>query len=108
MSTLKESKCKPCSGEQSPLQGNELAQYQDKINKKWLIVNGHHLEREFEFGDFKENMEFVNKVANIAEEEQHHPDFHITYDSTKIVVFTHKIGGLSENDFILAAKIDEL
>ncbi|MFP4379131.1 MAG: 4a-hydroxytetrahydrobiopterin dehydratase [Candidatus Sumerlaeia bacterium] len=105
---LKEKKCKPCRGDTSPLRGEDLAQYQEKIDNEWVAVNGHHLVREFEFDDYDQTMKFVNQVADLANQEEHHPDMKVSYGKVTVEIFTHKIDGLSENDFILAAKIDEL
>ena len=105
---LKEKKCKPCRGDASPLQGEELAQYQEKVDNEWVVVNGHHLVREFEFDDYDQTIKFVNEVADLANQEEHHPDMKVSYGKVTVEIFTHKIDGLSENDFILAAKIDEI
>ena len=79
------------------------------LHEGWMLVDeAHLLVREFHFKDFKEAMVFANKVTDIAEAEQHHPDLSITWGSVSVELTTHAIGGLSENDFILAAKIDEI
>ena len=103
---LTEKKCKPCEGGVPPLtedQANELL----KQIPGWTIKDG-HVYRQFKFKDFKEAISFVNKVAEIAEQEQHHPNIKINYNKVSIELYTHAINGLSENDFILAAKIDEI
>ena len=78
------------------------------IRKGWEIVREHHLEKEFCFKDFKKALVFANVIGHIAEEEGHHPDLYISWGKLKIQIWTHKIDGLTESDFILAAKIDEL
>jgi 4a-hydroxytetrahydrobiopterin dehydratase len=72
------------------------------------VVDGHHLEREFRFDDFRQALDFVNEVGELAEEQGHHPDIYLSYGKAKVQLWTHKIKGLHENDFILAAKIDAL
>jgi 4a-hydroxytetrahydrobiopterin dehydratase len=89
-----------------PLQGEALARLYRQLDNSWKIIEEHHLEKEYLFKDFKEALSFTNKVGEIAEHEGHHPDIHLSYGKVKIVLWTHKIDGLSENDFILAAKCD--
>lgn len=92
-----------------PLGPDEAANLQKQLNPEWMLVDGAHmLTRHFVFGDFKQTMEFVNKIAAIAEAEGHHPDLTVTYGGVTVELMTHAIGGLSENDFIVAAKIDQL
>ena len=104
---LKEKKCKPCDGKMKPM-SPEAAQAMRAHVPKWSIrKDSPRLWREYTFKDFARAMKFVNKVAEVAEAEQHHPDIHIHWNLVKLVLWTHDIGGLSENDFILAAKLDE-
>jgi 4a-hydroxytetrahydrobiopterin dehydratase len=99
----------PCEGGIPPLTKKEAEALMPELNDEWMLIDeAHLLAKSFRFKDFKATMEFVNKVAAIAEEEGHHPDMTISYGSASIELMTHAIGGLSENDFILAAKIDEL
>ena len=103
---LTEKKCKPCEGGTPPLteeQANDLL----KQVASWTIKDG-HVFKQFKFKDFKEAMDFINKVAEIAEQEDHHPNITNSYNKVSIETWTHSINGLSENDFILAAKIDEI
>ena len=79
-----------------------------ELSTPWEVAEGKKIFRRFSFKNFKEAMAFVNKVADIAESEGHHPDIFVSYNKVKITLFTHAIGGLSENDFILAAKIEKL
>ncbi len=108
MSDLTQKKCLPCEGGVEPLSEDEIKNYLSQI-KGWNLAkvdNHFQIEKEFVFKDFKEAIEFVNRVADLAEEEGHHPDICIHYNKVKLTLWTHAIGGLSENDFILAAKVD--
>lgn len=105
---LSEKKCIPCKGGIPPLKGQALSQLYIQLKEGWLIVNDHHLEKEYHFPNFKKALQFTNQVGELAEEEQHHPDIHLSYGKVKITLWTHKINGLSESDFIFAAKCDEL
>jgi len=108
MDNLAQKKCVPCQGGIAPLAGEKLESYKPKIGKDWKIINSHHLEKEFRFKDFKQALEFTDKVGELAESQGHHPDILLTWGKVKISLFTHKIDGLHENDFIMAAKIDEI
>jgi len=92
----------------SSLTQAEAGPYLEQVNDWSLIEDSKKVEKNFEFKDFKEAMSFINKVADLAEQEGHHPDIFVSYNKVRIQIFTHKIGGLHENDFILAAKIDQL
>ncbi len=74
----------------------------------WKVVEGHHLAKSFRFPDFKSALGFVNRIGNLAEEEGHHPDLCLSWGKVDVRIYTHKISGISENDFILAAKIEEI
>lgn len=101
-------KCIPCEGGVPPLTPGEAQELNKELNE-WMLIDGANLlAKSFRFTDFKETMRFVNNVAAIAEEEGHHPDMTVSYDSVSVELMTHAIGGLSLNDFIVAAKIDEL
>lgn len=108
MDSLSQKHCVPCEGDVEPLKGDQLGQYLNKLDTKWEVLDEKKIKSKFEFKDFNEAIKFVNKVAEIAEQEQHHPDLHIYYNKVKIVLWTHSIGGLSVNDFILAAKINKI
>jgi len=99
--------CVPCRGGVPPLKGEPLAALQRQL-PQWQVVNEHHLTREFKFPDFRQALEFVNRVGAIAEEQGHHPNILLTWGRAEITIWTHKIDGLTESDFILAAKIDQL
>ena len=103
---LMEQKCEPCRGGTPPLSRQEAQVMLSEI-PNWTLKDN-SIERLFAFRDFKESISFVNKVAEIANEQGHHPDIHIYYNKVRIELSTHKINGLSKNDFILAAKIDGL
>jgi 4a-hydroxytetrahydrobiopterin dehydratase len=105
---MKESRkhCKPCEGISSALTPEESQELMKEASN-WLLVDDKKIEKIFSFKDFNEALEFVNKVGEIAEEEKHHPNIYIhSYNKVKIDLYTHSIEGLSENDFILASKID--
>lgn len=103
---LSNKKCIPCHGGMPPLQEEELRRLLPLLDKGWKLIHDHHLEKEYVFKNFQEALDFTNRVGAIAEEEGHHPDILLTYGKVKIQLWTHKIDGLSESDFILAAKCD--
>ena len=103
-----EGECKSCKEEDTPLKGNALEEIAKSLDSNWQLVNEHHLCRSYEFEGWKDAVHFVNKIAELAEAENHHPDVMLSYGKVEVTLFTHKIDGLSENDFSLAAKIDQL
>jgi 4a-hydroxytetrahydrobiopterin dehydratase len=105
---LTEKKCIPCEGGTPALTSEDIRKYLLQLDKSWQVTDSSKISRTILFVNFKQTMDFVNKVAKLAEEEGHHPVLHISYGSCIIELWTHAIGGLSENDFILAAKIDRL
>jgi 4a-hydroxytetrahydrobiopterin dehydratase len=107
MTQLADRKCIPCRGDVPPLKRPALEVLAKDI-PKWSIVNDHHLHRIFKFLDFKQALDFVNRVGAIAEEEGHHPDMLLTWGQVEVTIWTHKVNGLTESDFILAAKIDRV
>ena len=107
MSELSSKQCVPCRGGVPPLQGEEIDRLLAQING-WEVVYGHHLKKNWGFSNFREALEFVNKAGNLAEEQGHHPDMCIGWGKVEVTIWTHKIDGLTESDFVLAAKIDEL
>lgn len=109
MSELAKKKCIPCEGGVDPLSEAQARKLMPELEQDWMLIDsGHILARTYNFKDFVETMKFVNKIAEIAEAEGHHPDMTISYNTLSIELTTHAIDGLSENDFILAAKIDQL
>jgi 4a-hydroxytetrahydrobiopterin dehydratase len=107
MSELASMTCVPCRGGVPPLQGEELKKLAAQLDD-WNVVNEHHLERAFKFPDFRTALSFTNRVGELAEEQGHHPDIHLSWGRVAVTIWTHKIDGLTESDFILAAKIDRL
>lgn len=109
MSQLAKKRCIPCEGGVKPMTEAQAQALMPELNPDWMLVDGGRmLARSFVFKDFKKTMAFVNKVADVAEAEGHHPDMTVGYGNLGIELMTHAIDGLSENDFILAAKIDEI
>ena len=107
MSDLADKTCVPCRGDVPPLRGKELEELERQLSD-WEVVEGHHLRREFRFRNFREALDFVNRVGELAEEQGHHPDVEFGWGRAAITIFTHKIDGLTESDFVLAAKVDRL
>jgi 4a-hydroxytetrahydrobiopterin dehydratase len=105
---LKDRKCVPCEGGVPSLSKALIDTFSGMISPQWKVNGGKMLIRKYDFVNFRHTMSFVNKVADIAEQEGHHPDIHIYYAKCILELWTHAIGGLSENDFILAAKIDRI
>lgn len=106
---LTERKCKPCEGGVAPLRRAEAEALLERLERGWVLAQeGPYLRREFRFRDFYRTMSFVNALAHIANIEDHHPDLEIGYNYCRVQYTTHAIAGLSENDFICAAKIDRI
>ena len=107
MSELASRACVPCRGGVPPLKGEEITKLLGELNA-WSVVSEHHLSKVFNLPDFKEALAFVNRIGELAEEQGHHPDICFGWGRVEITIWTHKIDGLTESDFILAAKIDAL
>ena len=107
MSVLAQETCIPCRGGVPPLKGEELDTLQKKLGNRWQIINEHHLEKEYIFADFRQALDFTVKVGEVAENQGHHPDIYLAWGKVKLTIWTHKIDGLTESDFILAAKADQ-
>jgi 4a-hydroxytetrahydrobiopterin dehydratase len=107
MSDLATKTCVSCRGGVPPLKGEELASLQKQVDG-WNVIEEHHITKTFKFPDFREALKFVNRVGELAEEQGHHPDISLAWGKVEITTWTHKINGLTESDFILAAKIDQL
>ena len=107
MENLADMKCVPCHGGVPRLAGEELGRYAAQV-PGWRVVDEHHLRRDFKFTNFRDALAFVNRVGELAEAEGHHPDVRVGWGYAEIEIYTHAIDGLSESDFILAAKIDAL
>jgi 4a-hydroxytetrahydrobiopterin dehydratase len=110
MADLADETCVPCRGGMPPLKGQELVDIHRQLSEStdWTVVNEHHLERSYKFPDFRSALAFVNRVGGIAEEQGHHPDILLGWGKVAITIWTHTVDGLTESDFILAAKIDQL
>ncbi len=104
---LSRKECVPCKGGVPPLNGEELEQLKEQV-EGWDVIEEHHISKTYKFPNFVKALAFVNKVGDIAEEQGHHPDIFLTWGKVGIKTWTHKIDGLTESDFILAAKIDEI
>ena len=103
MSELAQENCIPCRGGVPPLKGEELDALQEKLGNGWQIINEHHLEKEYIFADFRQALDFTVKVGEVAENQGHHPDIYLAWGKVKLTIWTHKIDGLTESDFILGA-----
>lgn len=107
MSDLSSKTCVPCKGGMPPLRGEALLALQRQV-QGWDVVEEHHLFKTFKFPDFRKALDFVNRAGEVAEQAGHHPVITFTWGKVEIKIYTHKINGLTESDFILAAKIDAL
>lgn len=107
MTELSQKVCSACSGDEPALKATESLERMDEINDDWSLEDNHHITRSFDFDDFSTALEFVNQVGEIAEEQGHHPNIHLEWGEARLKLYTHKIDGLHENDFIMAARIDE-
>ena len=105
---ISQKKCIPCQGGIPPLNKKGIDKYIKELNSNWKAHKGKEIRKEYVFKKYKEAIVFVNNVAELAEDEGHHPFIHINYKKVLIILFTHKINGLHENDFILASKCDLL
>ena len=108
MEPLAQKKCLPCKGGVPPLKGGALDKIQKELGNGWQVIDEHHLEKEFKFKNFTEALGFTNKVGALAEQVGHHPDIYLAWGNVKVTIWTHKIDGLTETDFIFAAKVDKL
>ncbi|MFB6181467.1 MAG: 4a-hydroxytetrahydrobiopterin dehydratase [Candidatus Magasanikbacteria bacterium] len=106
---LESKSCTPCEEGGEPMEEEEIQDFIDEVNPDWHLRKDKKIFREFDFTDFEEALEFVNEVGDLAEEEGHHPDIHIrNYNEVVVELWTHAVGGLTENDFIMAKKIDQI
>ncbi len=106
-SDLASKQCIPCRGGVPPLEGEELGRLSAQL-PEWRVADGHHIERAFEFPNFKSALAFVNRISELAEEQGHHPDICFGWKYARVLLYTHKIDGLTESDFIMGAKIDRM
>jgi 4a-hydroxytetrahydrobiopterin dehydratase len=107
-SELAKLECIPCKGGIPPLKGSGIQSLLEKLGNEWQVIDEHHLEKEYRFRDFRQALDFTNRVGGLAESVGHHPDIHLAWGKVRLVIWTHKIGGLSESDFVFAAKADQL
>ena len=107
MSELAMKKCVPCEAGTPPLREDQIRPLEQKLGG-WSVVENHHLHKNYSFKNFREALAFVDKIGAVAEEEDHHPDIELGWGKVGVTLFTHKIKGLSDNDFIMAAKIDRI
>jgi 4a-hydroxytetrahydrobiopterin dehydratase len=98
----------PCRGGTQPLRGAALADLLARLGGGWRVEGEHHLEKQFRFRDFAAALAFANRIGALADEQSHHPDLHVGWGRLGVRIFTHVIDGLTESDFVLAAKIDRL
>jgi 4a-hydroxytetrahydrobiopterin dehydratase len=105
---LAKKECVPCKGGVPPLKGKQLRTLHAAVNNDWRLVGEHHLEKDYKFSDFREALDFTNRVGEMAELQNHHPDIYLAWGKVKVSIWTHKIDGLTESDFIFAAKTDQL
>lgn len=108
MSELAKKECIPCKGGTPPLKGAQLQKLQEQLGGGWKVVQEHHLEKEFAFKDFRDALAYTNRVGDLAEANNHHPDIYLSWGKVKTTLWTHKIDGLTESDFVMAAKIEQL
>jgi 4a-hydroxytetrahydrobiopterin dehydratase len=108
MKTLADRECVPCKTGAPPLHGNELDALKRELGQGWRIMNDHQLEKEFEFEDFRQALTFTNQIGELSEDAGHHPDIYLAWGKVKVTLWTHSAGGLTESDFILAARIQKL
>lgn len=107
MSQLAEKRCIPCRGGIPPLTAEEIKPLLDQL-EGWSVADNHHLRKLVQFPDFKTALNFTNKVGALAEEEDHHPDIYLAWGKVELTLWTHKIDGLTESDFVMAAKVDRI
>lgn len=109
MEALADQACEACTSEDEPLEPNEYAEYLAELRDDvWSVVDEHHLDGEYAFSDFRDALEFTYEVGELAEEEWHHPDIHLSWGSVRIEMWTHKIDGLHKTDFVMAARMDRM
>ena len=105
---LADQQCVPCRGGVPPLGAERIAELLRELEPGWESVRGHHLRKTYKSKDFKSSLAFVNRIGAMAEEQGHHPDLHLAWGKVVVEIWTHKIDGLTESDFIFAAKCDRL
>ena len=105
---LAQKQCAPCRGGIPPLKGDSLQTLFGKLENDWKIIDEHHLQKDYAFGSYKKAVRFTNLIANLAESEGHHPELLLSFINVRVSIWTHKIDGMVESDFIFAAKSDQI
>ena len=108
MSELADKECVPCKGGVPPLSRKEQEGFLAMLGSGWRSVEGHHLEKEYAFKDFRSALDYTNRVGELAEQVGHHPDIHLSWGKVTLTIWTHKVDGLTESDFVFAAKADQV
>ena len=106
--SLADRHCTPCKGGTPPLKGESLQSLYRQLSPGWTLIEEKRIEKEYPFKNFLDALNFTNEVGKVAEKEGHHPEIHLGWGKVKLLIWTHKVGGLTESDFILAAKCDQL
>ncbi len=107
ISDLASRDCVPCKGGVPPLKGDQIQGLLAELGHEWKVIDDHHLQKDFVVGNFAEALAFANRIGEIAEAQGHHPDLHVAWGRVGVTIWTHKIDGLTESDFVLAAKCEE-
>jgi 4a-hydroxytetrahydrobiopterin dehydratase len=107
MNNLASKQCVPCRGGVPPLKGTELEALLREVGNGWRVIDEHHLEKEYRFKNFREALAFTVRIGDLAEAQNHHPDIFLAWGRVRLMVWTHKIDGLTESDFVFAAKADQ-
>lgn len=108
MADLAARDCEPCTSSDAPLGAAAIAPLKAELDAQWRVVDEHHLGRVFKFKNFRLALDYANRVGEMAEEQGHHPDLHVAWGKVGVEIWTHKIKGLHEADFVFAAKCDRL
>ena len=106
--SLADRECVPCKGGVPALEGDELAAFLGELGNRWQCVDGRRLEKPYRFKNFRDALAFTNRVGELAESVGHHPDIHLAWGKVTLTLWTHKVDGLTESDFVFAAKADQL
>jgi 4a-hydroxytetrahydrobiopterin dehydratase len=107
MTNLADKRCQPCQGGVPPLSSDDISRLLVDLND-WTTIENHHLTKTYKFPNFALALGFVNRIGELADEQGHHPDLYLAWGKVRVDIWTHKIDGLTESDFVLAAKIDRL
>ena len=109
MAELADRECEACTSEDEPLERDAIEELHEQLDTGvWKVIDDHHLEGTYEFEDFRDALEFTYEVGELAEEEWHHPDLHLSWGEVVVEMWTHKIDGLHESDFVMAARMDRI